>query len=121
MAVLVYCWYVPLVEGEAWHAGIWQMEGRGGPAALPSFFPLPAACPSVAAAHPAAARGPGRVGEERLRRSGVPYTVVRPGGLVNEPAGQAQLVVAQVRAGMNGTVVCVRVQVAMGGSGDMGL
>lgn len=28
-------------------------------------------------------------GEESLRRSGVPYTIVRPGGLVNTPAGQA--------------------------------
>ncbi|PRW59141.1 nad-dependent epimerase dehydratase isoform B [Chlorella sorokiniana] len=34
-------------------------------------------------------------GEEVLRKSGLPYTVVRPGGLVDEPAGQAQLVVAQ--------------------------
>ncbi|PSC74312.1 epimerase [Micractinium conductrix] len=34
-------------------------------------------------------------GEEVLRRSGVPYTIVRPGGLSNDPAGQAQLVVAQ--------------------------
>jgi uncharacterized protein YbjT (DUF2867 family) len=27
-------------------------------------------------------------GEEYLRASGVPYTIVRPAGLVNEPAGQ---------------------------------
>jgi uncharacterized protein YbjT (DUF2867 family) len=35
-------------------------------------------------------------GEEALRNSGVPYTVVRPGGLTNGPAGQTQL-----RAGEN--------------------
>lgn len=34
-------------------------------------------------------------GEEALRRSGVPYTIVRPGGLTGEPAGQARLEVAQ--------------------------
>jgi hypothetical protein len=35
-------------------------------------------------------------GEEKLRKSGTPYTIVRPGGLSNEPAGKAQLVAAQV-------------------------
>lgn len=34
-------------------------------------------------------------GEEALRASGVPYTVVRPGGLTGDPAGQARLVAAQ--------------------------
>lgn len=34
-------------------------------------------------------------GEELLRKSGVPYTVVRPGGLSNDPPGQANLLVAQ--------------------------
>ncbi|KAL4419569.1 hypothetical protein ABPG77_003595 [Micractinium sp. CCAP 211/92] len=34
-------------------------------------------------------------GEEALRRSGVQYTIVRPGGLTSEPAGQARLEVAQ--------------------------
>ncbi|KAL4459105.1 hypothetical protein ABPG75_013970 [Micractinium tetrahymenae] len=34
-------------------------------------------------------------GEEALRRSGVPYTVVRPAGLTGEPAGQATLQVKQ--------------------------
>lgn len=34
-------------------------------------------------------------GEEALRRSGVSYTIVRPGGLTSEPAGQARLKVAQ--------------------------
>jgi hypothetical protein len=30
-------------------------------------------------------------GEEALRNSGVSYTVVRPGGLTNKPAGEVQL------------------------------
>jgi len=34
-------------------------------------------------------------GENALRGSGVPYTIVRPGGLVNEPGGEARVVFAQ--------------------------
>ncbi len=34
-------------------------------------------------------------GEEALRASGVPYTIVRPGGLVNTPGGEDALVFAQ--------------------------
>ncbi|MEJ2138153.1 MAG: SDR family oxidoreductase [Gammaproteobacteria bacterium] len=34
-------------------------------------------------------------GEEALRASGVPYTIVRPGGLVNKPGGSEALVFAQ--------------------------
>jgi uncharacterized protein YbjT (DUF2867 family) len=34
-------------------------------------------------------------GEQHLRASGVPYTVVRPGGLVDEPAGRRGLRIAQ--------------------------
>lgn len=34
-------------------------------------------------------------GEQALRDSGVPYTVVRPGGLVNEPAGQGRIELVQ--------------------------
>jgi len=34
-------------------------------------------------------------GEEALRSSGVPYTIVRPGGLVNGPGGSESLVFAQ--------------------------
>ena len=34
-------------------------------------------------------------GEEALRSSGLEYTVVRPGGLNNEPAGQKKLIAAQ--------------------------
>ncbi|MGI9292231.1 MAG: SDR family oxidoreductase [Gammaproteobacteria bacterium] len=34
-------------------------------------------------------------GEEALRNSGVPYTIVRPGGLVNKPGGQEALVFSQ--------------------------
>lgn len=30
-----------------------------------------------------------------LRRSGVPYTIVRPGGLTSDPAGQTHLAVGQ--------------------------
>ena len=34
-------------------------------------------------------------GEDALRASGVPYTIVRPGGLVNTPAGEFAVVFAQ--------------------------
>ena len=34
-------------------------------------------------------------GEEAVRASGVPYTIVRPGGLVNTPGGEDKLVFAQ--------------------------
>lgn len=34
-------------------------------------------------------------GEQALRDSGVPYTMIRPGGLVNEAAGQGRLVTVQ--------------------------
>jgi uncharacterized protein YbjT (DUF2867 family) len=34
-------------------------------------------------------------GEQALRESGVPYTIVRPGGLVNEPAGQGRIQLVQ--------------------------
>jgi len=34
-------------------------------------------------------------GEQALRDSGVPYTIVRPGGLVNEPAGQGRIQLVQ--------------------------
>ncbi len=34
-------------------------------------------------------------GEEAVRSSGVPYTIVRPGGLVNAPGGNDQLMFAQ--------------------------
>lgn len=34
-------------------------------------------------------------GEEYLRKSGQAYTIVRPGGLVDEEGGQAELMVAQ--------------------------
>lgn len=34
-------------------------------------------------------------GEEALRNSGVPYTIIRPGGLLNEPAGGKELVFKQ--------------------------
>lgn len=34
-------------------------------------------------------------GEEALRTSGVPYTIIRPGGLVNAPGGQKSVIFAQ--------------------------
>jgi len=34
-------------------------------------------------------------GEEAVRASGVPYTIVRPGGLVNAPGGKDELMMAQ--------------------------
>ena len=38
-------------------------------------------------------------GEEKLRQSGVPYTIVRPAGLTNGPGGQAALVAGGCRLG----------------------
>ena len=34
-------------------------------------------------------------GEEALRASGVPYTIIRPGGLVNTPGGEFSIIFAQ--------------------------
>ncbi len=34
-------------------------------------------------------------GEQALRDSGVPYTIIRPGGLVNEPGGRGRVVAVQ--------------------------
>ena len=34
-------------------------------------------------------------GENALRASGVPYTIVRPGGLINKPGGQSRVVFSQ--------------------------
>ena len=34
-------------------------------------------------------------GENLLRAGGVPYTVVRPGGLTNDPPGQRELVASE--------------------------
>jgi uncharacterized protein YbjT (DUF2867 family) len=34
-------------------------------------------------------------GEQHLRASGIPYTIVRPGGLINDPAGQRGLALLQ--------------------------
>jgi uncharacterized protein YbjT (DUF2867 family) len=34
-------------------------------------------------------------GEQALRDSGVPYTIIRPGGLVNEPGGESRIMLAQ--------------------------
>ncbi|MDJ0927537.1 MAG: SDR family oxidoreductase [Gammaproteobacteria bacterium] len=34
-------------------------------------------------------------GEQALRDSGMPYTIVRPGGLLNEPGGQGEIVAVQ--------------------------
>eukprot|EP00887_Chlorella_sp_A99_P006939 scaffold2.g6939.t1 len=42
--------------------------------------------------------------EEHLRRSGVPYTIVRPGGLTRDPPGAALLIAAQGDAGAGGRV-----------------
>jgi uncharacterized protein YbjT (DUF2867 family) len=43
-------------------------------------------------------------GEDALRASGVPYTVVRPGGLRNSPAGQTALTALQGDPKVNGQV-----------------
>jgi uncharacterized protein YbjT (DUF2867 family) len=48
-------------------------------------------------------------GEEALRNSGVPYTIIRPGGLVNAAGGQKTVVFAQ---GDEGTGTIPRVDVA---------
>ena len=36
-------------------------------------------------------------GEDYLRKSGVPYTIVRPGGLSNDLPGQVRLVAGECR------------------------
>jgi len=43
-------------------------------------------------------------GEEALRRSGLPYTIVRPGGLSDKAAGEAKLRVLQGDTGASGGV-----------------
>lgn len=43
-------------------------------------------------------------GEQLVRESGVPFTIVRPGGLTNEAGGKQQLVVAQGDLGSPGRV-----------------
>lgn len=76
-------------------AGAWRCQ------ALPADRALTAVRTGVAApprshSSPAANRSLcTTAGEEVLRKSGLPYTVVRPGGLTDDPAGQAQLAVAQ--------------------------
>ncbi len=57
--------------------------------------------PSVAAAASAAARKIvefKRKGEDTLRMSGLGYTIIRPGSLVDEPGGYKALVFDQVRS-----------------------
>jgi hypothetical protein len=93
----------------AYSAAVWCCCGRGWLLVLPpaggkvARFPAAQPCLSSCASPvltpvlllcPAAAPFP--AGEEALRRSGMTFTVVRPGGLVNEPAGKAVLSVAQV-------------------------
>lgn len=48
-------------------------------------------------------------GEEAVRASGVPYTIVRPGGLVDKPGGQAGV---RLEQGDRGTGVIPRADVA---------
>jgi uncharacterized protein YbjT (DUF2867 family) len=48
-------------------------------------------------------------GEEALRASGVPYTIVRPGGLLNEPGGQQAIIFSQ---GDDGTGTIPRADLA---------
>ena len=48
-------------------------------------------------------------GEEALRASGVPYTIVRPGGLLNEPGGQQAIILSQ---GDDGTGTIPRADLA---------
>lgn len=59
-------------------------------------------------------------GEEALRSSGVPYTIVRPGGLINAPAGEAGIVFRQgdTEAGTIARADLARVCVAALGSSD---
>jgi hypothetical protein len=51
---------------------------------------------------------PGRdAGEEHLRHSGVPYTIIRPGWITGTPAGQSTLVAEQGdRATRGGSTSC---------------
>lgn len=88
--------------GWVWHAAVRQSVGQpvtqlpwnqarqhpSQPGQQPTLQPRAPACPPRLLLFSA--------GEELLKRSGVPYTIVRPGGLSSEPAGQAVLVAAQV-------------------------
>ncbi len=46
-------------------------------------------------------------GEDYLRASGLPYTVVRPGGLLNEPAGQSDIAFEQGDRRFSGTTLTI--------------
>ena len=51
-------------------------------------------------------------GENALRASGVPYTIVRPGGLTNEPAGQSAFVIEQGDRVLTGQTTMARPDLA---------
>lgn len=46
-------------------------------------------------------------GEDYLRASGVPYTVVRPGGLLNQPAGKSDIAFEQGDRKFSGTALAI--------------
>ena len=69
-----------------------------GEASSSSLFP---AAPGRSSRVADPAPPPARAGEEALRASGLPYTVVRPGGLTDKPAGEAQLLACEPRCTHN--------------------
>jgi len=46
-------------------------------------------------------------GEDYLRASGLPYTIVRPGGLLNAPGGQGEIIFEQGDRRMNGATLSI--------------
>jgi uncharacterized protein YbjT (DUF2867 family) len=52
-------------------------------------------------------------GEDYLRASGVPYTVIRPGGLLNQPGGQGDIVLEQGDRKISGVLSIPREDVAI--------
>jgi uncharacterized protein YbjT (DUF2867 family) len=51
-------------------------------------------------------------GENTLRSSGVPYTIVRPAGLSNAPGGQSELIIGQGDHPLKGRAQISRADVA---------
>jgi uncharacterized protein YbjT (DUF2867 family) len=52
-------------------------------------------------------------GEDYLRASGIPYTIIRPGGLLNEPGGKGDIVFEQGDRKLSGALSIPREDVAL--------
>jgi hypothetical protein len=77
--------------------GLMDAKFKGEASSSPLFPAAPGRSSRVADPAPS----PARAGEEALRASGLPYTVVRPGGLTDKPAGEAQLLACEPRCTHN--------------------